>query len=212
MSKKRDHQKFVGGFALSGLLRSGRACMLPLRNSVSWSLGHSSRSSFHRRSPEYQELRDLNWSARPFFLLSWQGISFWSSLSTLGTNFGEIFSIFSSSPIIVCTFPTLTSKLCTYCLYPWNSLFGQSTLVFLTSLLLPHLSSSLTDSLPSLNLLCHSKNWCSIHAKSSLKHSIRFLWHFFQVLKHNFIVYRSCKVSSGPDCIFWNSPAVTIRL
>ena len=27
----------------------------------------------------------------------------------------------------------------------------------LTSLLLPHLSSSLTDSLPSLNLLCHSK-------------------------------------------------------
>ena len=29
--KKRDHQKFVGGeFALSGLLRSGRASMLPL--------------------------------------------------------------------------------------------------------------------------------------------------------------------------------------
>ena len=34
-------------------------------NSVSWSLGHSSRSSFHRRSPEHQELRDLNWSTRP---------------------------------------------------------------------------------------------------------------------------------------------------
>ena len=29
--------------------------------------------------------------------------------------------------------------------------------VVLTSLLLPHLSSSLTDFLPSLNLLCHSK-------------------------------------------------------
>ena len=28
--KKRDHQKFVGGFALSGLLESGRASMLPL--------------------------------------------------------------------------------------------------------------------------------------------------------------------------------------
>ena len=27
--KKRDHQKFVGGFALSGLLGSGRASMLP---------------------------------------------------------------------------------------------------------------------------------------------------------------------------------------
>ena len=28
-------------------------------NSVSWSLGHSSRSSFHRRSPEHQELQNL---------------------------------------------------------------------------------------------------------------------------------------------------------
>ena len=28
--KKRDHQKFVGGFALSGLLGSGKACMLLL--------------------------------------------------------------------------------------------------------------------------------------------------------------------------------------
>ena len=33
--------------------------------SVSWSLGHSTRSSFHRRPPEQQEVRDLNWSARP---------------------------------------------------------------------------------------------------------------------------------------------------
>ena len=28
--KKRDHQKFVGGFVLSGLLGSGKASMLPL--------------------------------------------------------------------------------------------------------------------------------------------------------------------------------------
>ena len=28
--KKRDHQKFEGGFALSGLLESGRTNMLPL--------------------------------------------------------------------------------------------------------------------------------------------------------------------------------------
>ena len=40
--KKGDHQKFVGGFALSGLFGSGRASMLPLGT-----LGHSSRSSFH---------------------------------------------------------------------------------------------------------------------------------------------------------------------
>ena len=32
-------------------------------NSFSWSLAHSSKSSLHRRSPEHQELQDLNWSA-----------------------------------------------------------------------------------------------------------------------------------------------------
>ena len=34
-------------------------------NSFSWSLGHSSRSSFHRRSPEHQELWEVNWSTWP---------------------------------------------------------------------------------------------------------------------------------------------------
>ena len=34
-------------------------------NTVSWSLDHSSRSSFHRRSQEHQELWDLNCSAQP---------------------------------------------------------------------------------------------------------------------------------------------------
>ena len=70
----------------------------------------------------------------------------------------------------------------------------------LTSLLLPYPSSSLTDSLPSLNLLCHSKTdarWL----KSSLKHSIRFCG-IFSILKQNFIAYRSSKVSSRPDYIF----------
>ena len=43
--------------------------------------------------------------------------------------------------------------------------------------LLPHLSSSLTDSLAILESLMPLKNWCSIHSrwsKSSLKHFIRF--------------------------------------
>ena len=31
-----------------------------------------------------------------------------------------------------------------------------------------------------------------------------FLWHFFLSVKHNFIAYRSSKVSSRPDCIFEN--------
>ena len=71
----------------------------------------------------------------------------------------------------------------------------------LTSLLLPHLSSSLTDSLSSWNLLCHSKTdarfmqdapkvvWCIPYVSVT----------FFPSLKQNFIAYRS---SSCPDCIF----------
>ena len=50
-----------------------------------------------------------------------------------------------------------------------------------------------------LEFLMPLKNWCSIHeiwSKSSLEHSIRF-WDFFPSLKHNFIAYRSSKVS---DC------------
>ena len=71
----------------------------------------------------------------------------------------------------------------------------------MTSLLLPHLLSSLTDSLPSLNLLCHSKT----HARF-MQDAPKAVWSvlyvsqaFFPSLKHNFIAYRSFKVS---DCIF----------
>ena len=75
----------------------------------------------------------------------------------------------------------------------------------LTSLLLPHLSSSLTDSLPSLNLLCHSKTDARfIQDGRKVVWSIPYVSaaSFFPSLKHNFIAYRSSKVSSRPDCIF----------
>ena len=74
----------------------------------------------------------------------------------------------------------------------------------LTSLLFPHLSSSLTDSLPSLNLLCHSKTDTRF-----LQDAPKAVWSilyvsvaFFPILKQNFIAYHSSKVSSSPDCIF----------
>ena len=74
----------------------------------------------------------------------------------------------------------------------------------LTFLLLPHLSSSLTDSLPSLNLLCHSKTDARF-----MQDAPKAVWSipyvsvaFFSSLKQNFIAYRSSKVSSRPDCIF----------
>ena len=76
----------------------------------------------------------------------------------------------------------------------------------LTSLLLPRLSSSLTDSLPSLNLLWHSKTDVRF-----MQHGRKAVWSipylsvaFFPSSKQNFIAYRSSKVSSRRDCIFEN--------
>ena len=71
----------------------------------------------------------------------------------------------------------------------------------LTSLLLLHLSSYLTDSLPFLNLLCHS-----ITDARFMQDDRKAIWSipcvsvaFFPSLKQNFIAYRSSKVSG---CIF----------
>ena len=72
------------------------------------------------------------------------------------------------------------------------------------TLLLPHHSSSLTDSLPSLNLLCHSKTnaWFMQDAPKAVW-SIPYIFvAFFPSLKQNFIAYCSSKVSSHPDSIF----------
>ena len=64
----------------------------------------------------------------------------------------------------------------------------------------------LTDSLASLNLLCHSKTDARF-----MQDGRKAVWSipyvvsvaaFFPSLKQNFIAYRSCKVSSRPDCIF----------
>ena len=74
----------------------------------------------------------------------------------------------------------------------------------LTSLFLPHLSSSLTDSLPSLNLLCHSKTdaWFMQYGRKAVWSIPYVSVAFFPSLKQNFIAYRSSKVSSRPDWIF----------
>ena len=71
----------------------------------------------------------------------------------------------------------------------------------LTSLFLSHLSSSLTDSLPSLNLLCYSNTDARF-----MQDDPKAVWSipyisvaFFPSLKQNFIAYRFSKMS---DCIF----------
>ena len=74
----------------------------------------------------------------------------------------------------------------------------------LTSLLLPHLSSSLTDSLPSLNLLCYSKTGVRF-----MQDAPKAVWSilyvsvaYFASWKQNYIAYRFSKMSSRSDCIF----------
>ena len=74
----------------------------------------------------------------------------------------------------------------------------------LTSLPLQHHSSSFTDSLPSLNLLCHSKTDARfMQDGSKAVWSIPYVFvAFFPSLKLNFIAYHSSKVFSHPDYIF----------
>ena len=74
-----------------------------------------------------------------------------------------------------------------------------------TSLLLPNLSSFLTESVPSLNLLCHSKTdarFMQDAPKAVWSIPYVFVEAFFPSLYQNFIAYRSFKVSSRLDCIF----------
>ena len=143
-------------------------------------------------------------------LLSWQRLSLWYSLSTLGKNLAQIFRIFSSSRIIVCTVPTLASNSALIVSIDTRRSLSMNFFIWpinsgvLTSLLLPHLSSSLTDSLPTLNLLCHSKSDTRF-----MQDGRKAVWSipyvsvaFFPSLKQNFIAYNSSKVSSRPHCIF----------
>ena len=111
--------------------------------------------------------------------------------------FANNFVYSSHTDIKLCTVDTRRSLFLKFFIWPINS-------GVLTSLLLPHPSSSLTDSLPSLNLLCHSKTDARF-----MQDSPKAVWSipyvsmaFFPSLKHNFIAYRSSKVSSRPDCIF----------
>ena len=101
-------------------------------------------------------------------------------------------------------------KLCTYCLYTYTrQSLSMKFFIWpinsgvLTSLLLPHLSSSLTDTLPSLNLLCHSKTEVPFmqDAPKAISRIPYISVAFLLSLKLNSIVYRSSKVSSCPDCI-----------
>ena len=174
-------------------------------NSICLSLVQSSRSSFHRRSPEHQEQKDMKWSARPSPCCHDIDFFFWSSLSTLGTNLLHL--QFLANNFVYSSHTNI--KLCTYCLNRHTTVLAYEILwpinnSVLTSLLLLHLSSSLTDSLSSLNLLCHSKTDARF-----MQDGPKSVWSipyvsmaFFPTLKQNFIPYRCSKMYSRPDFIF----------
>ena len=139
---------------------------------------------------DYREAEDLFWC--PSWLNSlWQGWSCGLVHCPGGNATDPIWRVVASSDGIS----------------SWNPLKPQHTNPnpinsgVLTSLLLPHLSSFLTDSLPSLNLLCHSKTDARF-----LQDAPKAVWSIpyvsvanFPSLKQNFIAYSSSKVS---DCIF----------
>ena len=158
--KKRDHQKFIGGFALSGLLGSGRVSMIPLGT---LSLGPWVIAVDPAFIAGHQSIKNCGiWIDQ----LDYQP-------AVMTTSF---FLIFSEHPwdklhanlphlqlIIVCTVPTLTSNCALFVSIDTRRSLSMKFFIWLinsgvlTFLCLPHLSSSLTDSRPSLNLLCHAK-------------------------------------------------------
>ena len=177
-SQKRDHQKLVGGFVLSGLLAS----MLPL-GTLSLGLwviavdpafiaGHQSIKNCGIWIDQLEHLPAVMTTS--FFLIFSEHP--WDKLraNLLHLQFLMNNCVYSSHADI---------KLCTYCLYRHttvliheipnlaNQLWCSDFVTPPTPLIIPHRLPAFLESLMPL------KNWCSIHAKwskSSLKHSIRF--------------------------------------
>ena len=202
--KKRDHQKFVGGFALSGFLGSGRASIFPLGT---LSLGLWVIAVDPAFIAGHQSIKNCRiWIDQPGHLPAVMTSSFFLIFSEhpwdkFRVNLPHLQFLANNCVYIkLCTYYLYihTTVLIHEILYLANQLWCSDFLTPPTPLIIPH---RLPAFLESLMLL---KNWCSIHArwsKSSLKHSMRFCG-IFHSLKHNFIVYRSSNVSSRPDCIF----------
>ena len=200
---------FVGGFALSGLLGSGRASMLPLGT---LSLGLWVIAVDPAFIAGHQSIKNCGiWIDQLGHLPAVITMSFFLIFSEhpwdkLGANLPHL-QFFANK----CVYSSHTDiKLCTYCLYRHatvliheilnlaNQLWCFDFLTPPTPLIIPHRLSAFLESLMPL------KNPCSIHArcfKSSLKHSIRFCG-IFPSLKQISIAYRFSKVSSLPDYIF----------
>ena len=172
--QKRDHQKFLGGFALSGFLGSGRARMLPLGT---LSLGLWIKAVDSSFIAGHQSIKNCGiWIDQLDHFPAVMTTSFFLNFSEhpwnkLQANLPHLQLLAKN-----CVYSSHTDiKLCTYCLYRHSMVLIHEILYLVNQLwysdflTLLNLSSSLTDSLTSLNLQKQSE---AFHT---------FLWHFFQV-------------------------------
>ena len=180
--KKRDHQKFVSGFALSALLGSGRASMLPLGT---LSLGLCVIAVDLAIIVGHQSIKNCGiWIDQRDHLSAVMTTSFFLIFSEhpwdkLRANLPHLQFLTNN-----CMYSSHTDiKLCTYCFYRHTMILIHEILYLTNQLwcndfLTPPTPLIILHRLPAfLKCLMPLKHWCSIHArwlKSSLKHSIRF--------------------------------------
>ena len=194
--KKSNHQKFVGGFAPSGLLQSGRASMLPL-GTLSLGLwviavdpafisGNQSMKNCRIWIDQLDHLPAVITTS--FFLIFSEHP--WDKLCTnlLHLQFLTNNCVYSSYTDI---------KLCTYCLYRQttvliheilylaNQLWCSDFVTPLTPLIIPHRLPAFLESLITLKNLIPKAVWSIPYVSAA----------FFPSLKQNFIAYYSSKVS-----------------
>ena len=186
--KKRDHQKFVGGFTLSGLLGSGKASKLPLGTlslglwviavDTAFIAGHQSIKNGGILIDQLNHL--LAVMTTSFFLIFSQHP--WDKLRTdlPHLQFRANNCVYN---------PHTDIKLCTYCIYRHTTVLIHEILYLANQLwcfdsLTPPTPLIIRHRLPAfLESLIPLENYCSIHArcsKSSLKHFIPLCGIFFK--------------------------------
>ena len=181
--QKRGHQKFVGGFSLSGLLGCGRASMLPLGT---LSLGLWPIVVDPPFIADHQSIKSCgSWIDKLDHLSAAMTTSFFLVFSEHSWDKPHANLLHLQFLTNNCVqFPRwhqtvhLSSLLTHDGLYLASQLWCSDTLTPPTPLIIPHRLPAFLESLMPL------KNWCSIHircSKSSLKYFIRFCGIYFQV-------------------------------
>ena len=195
VKKKRDHQKFVGGLALSVLLGSGRASMLSLSLWViavdpAFIAGHQSIRNCGIWIDQLDHLPAVMTTS--FFLIFSEHP--WDKLHA---NLPYLQFLANN-----CVYSCHTDiKLCSYCLY-------RDTMVLIHEILYLANKPCCIDFLTPSTLLILPQSHSKTDARF-MQDTPKVVWSipyvsvdFFPSLKQYFIAYRSSKVPSRPGCNF----------